>query len=169
MKTFKLILIIVSAFKIINYTENTDEIICTINVSEKDWKDNLMQVKQEKKRWYIIHYESKIWSDVKKHYDTEKQEYKNVLKMLKKYCEYLYKIHFVLKLDANILIAQLNWSANNLLEALVMNWIVWIQLFDFTVKHVLKNKHTAADELSHQLKIEDKNEEEKNIDDFIDF
>ena len=34
---------------------------------------------------------------------------------------------------------------------------------------MLKNKHTAADELSHQLKIEDKNEEEKNIDDFIDF
>ena len=38
----------------------------------------------------------------------KKQEYKNVLKMLKKYCEYFYRIHFVLELDANILIAQLN-------------------------------------------------------------
>src|SRR5436190_10771753 len=34
---------------------------------------------------------------------------------------------------------------------------------------MLRNKHTAADRLSHQLKIEDKNKKEKNINDFIDF
>ena len=89
--------------------------------------------------------------------------------MLKKCHEYLYKIHFVLELDANILIAQLNWSVNDLLKVLVMSWIAWIQFFDFTVKHVSENKHTAADELFCWLKIKDENEKEKNINNFINF
>ena len=104
MKTLKLILTTASAFKIINYIEDMNKVICAVNISEKNWEDNLMQVKQEKKRWYIIHYKNEIWSNVKKHYNTEKQECKNVLKMLKKYCEYFYRIHFILELDANILI-----------------------------------------------------------------
>ena len=72
MKTFKLILITVSALKIIDYTENTDKVICAVDVSEKNWEDNLMQVKQEKKRWHVIHYENKIWSDVEKCYNVKK-------------------------------------------------------------------------------------------------
>ena len=107
-KILKLVLTIVSALKIINYTENADEIICAIDINEENWEDNLMQVKQEEKRWHVIYYESKIWSDVEKCYNVRKQEYKNVLKMLKKCCDYLYRIYFVLKLDANILIIQLN-------------------------------------------------------------
>ena len=89
--------------------------------------------------------------------------------MLKKYHDYLYRIHFILELDANILIVQLNQSVNDLSEVLVTDWIMWIQLFDFTVKYVLRNKHTAADRLSCWLKIEDEDEKEKNINDFIDF
>ena len=34
---------------------------------------------------------------------------------------------------------------------------------------MLRNKHTVTNELSCQLKIEDENKKEKNIDDFIDF
>ena len=34
---------------------------------------------------------------------------------------------------------------------------------------MLRNKHTSADELSHQSKIEDENKKKKNINDFIDF
>ena len=89
------------------------------------------------------------------------------MKILKKCHDYLYRIHFVLELDANILIAQLNWSMNNLSEALVTDWIAWIQLFNFTVKHVSENKHTVTDRLSHQLKLEDEDKKKKNIDDFI--
>ena len=121
MKTFKLVLTTAFALKIIDYIEDADEIICAVDASRENWRDNLMQVKWKEKRWYIIHYESRIWSDVEKYYDTRKQECKNVLKMLKKYCKYLYRIHFILKLDANILIAQLNWSTNNLLKVFVMS------------------------------------------------
>ena len=48
-KILKLVLIIVSALKIINYIENTDEVICTVNISEENWRDNLMQVEWEEK------------------------------------------------------------------------------------------------------------------------
>ena len=60
MKTFKLVLTIVSALKIIDYIENADKVICAVDVSEKNWKNNLMQVKWEEKKWYIIYYESKV-------------------------------------------------------------------------------------------------------------
>ena len=87
--------------------------------------------------------------------------------MLKKYCDYFYRICFVLELNANILITQLNWSVNDLLKAFVMSWIIWIQLFDFIVKHVSENKHTVVNKLSHWLKIKNEDEKKKNIDDFI--
>ena len=72
MKTFKLILTIVSALKIINYTENADKIIYTVNISRENWKNNFMQVKQEEKKQHVIHYKNEIWSNVKKCYDTRK-------------------------------------------------------------------------------------------------
>ena len=45
MKTLKLVLTTASALKFIDYTEDADKIICTVNVNEEDWEDNLMQVK----------------------------------------------------------------------------------------------------------------------------
>ena len=58
---------------------------------------------------------------------------------------------------------------NDLPDILITSWIAWIQLFDFTVKHISENKHTAVNELSCWLKIEDENEKNENIDDFINF
>ena len=84
MKTLKLILIIVSALKIINYIENMSKVIYAVNTSKENWENNFMQVKWNEKRWHIIHYKNKIWSDVKKHYDMRKWKYKNILKILKK-------------------------------------------------------------------------------------
>ena len=72
MKTFKLILTIVSALKIINYIENANEVICIVNVSEKNWRDNLMQVEWKEKKQHVIYYENEIWSEIKKHYDVKK-------------------------------------------------------------------------------------------------
>ena len=88
--------------------------------------------------------------------------------MLKKCCCYLYAVQFILELDANTLVAQLNWSASNLPGALVTRWIAWIQLFNFMIWHIPGNKHTATDELSWRSKIEDEIVDEEDIDDFID-
>ena len=121
MKILKLILITASALKIINYIEDMSEVICMIDASREEWEDNLMQVEWDEKKWYVVHYKSEIWSDVEKHYNARKWECKNILKMLKKCCNYLYKIHFILEFNANILIAQLNWLANNLLKVFMTN------------------------------------------------
>ena len=73
----------------------------------------------------------------------EKSENKNVIKILAK----KYEIQFILKINTNILIAQLNKTASNLSEALITHWIIWIQFFDFIMQHVSDMKHQAADEL----------------------
>ena len=94
-----------------------------------------------------------------------------MLKALRKVRYWLYGVQFVLETDANVLVAQLNRSATNLLSALVTRWIAYIRLFDFVVRHVPKNKHTAADGLSRRPRTESDDIDEENkvdIDDFID-
>ena len=87
--------------------------------------------------------------------------------MLKKCWKYLYEVQFVLKVNVNTLITQLNKIMSNLSEALVTHWIAWIQLFDFTVQHVSDTKHQAADELSQRSKIKRESEDDENINNFI--
>ena len=52
-----------------------------------------------------------------------------------------------------------------------MQWIAYICLFDFVVRHVPGNKHIAADGLSRRPRMESNDIDEANevdIDDFID-
>jgi hypothetical protein len=116
-------------------------------------------------------YESGLWNQAEKNYDATKRECRGVLKALQKVRYWLYRVHFVLETDANVLVAQLNCSATDLPGALVTRWIAYIQLFDFEVCHVPGNKHTAADGLSRRPRTElddiDK-ANEVDIDDFID-
>ena len=42
MKILKLVLIIISAFKIIDYTEEADMIIYIININDEGWGGNFM-------------------------------------------------------------------------------------------------------------------------------
>ena len=80
-------------------------------------------------------------------------------------------MRFIIEIDVNTLIAQLNCSVADLLEILMIRWLAWIRLFNFNVRHVLDKKHIAADELSRKLR-ESSNDidevHEKNIDNFID-
>jgi len=59
-------------------------------------------------------------------------------------------VKFTLETNASILVAQLNQFATNLPKALVTRWIAYIQLFNFTVCHVLGTKHTATNRLSRR-------------------
>ena len=69
---------------------------------------------------------------------------------------------FTLKTNASVLVAQLNRFATDLPRALVTRWIAYIQLFDFTVCHVLGTKHTAVDGLSQRPCIESDNIDKAN-------
>ena len=88
-----------------------------------------------------------MWSKAEMSYDVTKRECHAVLKALQKVRYWLYGVHFVLEMDANVLVAQLNRSATDLPGSLVTRWIAYIRLFDFEVRHVPGHKHTAADGL----------------------
>ena len=49
-----------------------------------------------------------------------KREYRGVLKALQKLQHWLYTVHFVLKTDVNVLVAQLNRAALDLLGLLLI-------------------------------------------------
>ena len=117
-----------------------------------------------------MRYLSSLWSDAEKKYDAGKLECRGVLKALKKVRQYLYGVRFCLELDAKTLIAQLQGGATDLLGALVTRWLAWIRQFDFEVRYVAGQRHTALDALSRRLPTatdhldEDEEELEREID-----
>jgi RNase H-like domain found in reverse transcriptase len=122
------------------------------------------------RRQHLSRYKSRLWNKAERNYDATKRECCSVLKALQKVRYWLYGVRFVLETDTNVLVAQLNWSTTDLPRALVTRWIAYIQLFNFTVCHVLGTKHTAADGLSRRpcTKLDDINKANKvDIDDFI--
>ena len=80
-------------------------------------------------------------------------------------------MRFIIKIDVNVLIAQLNRSAADFSETLMIHWLIWICLLNFNVRHVFDKRHTAADKLFRRSREFSNNIDkvhEKNIDDFID-
>ena len=131
----------------------------------------MSQINSETSKNYSSHYESDLWTMFESKYNVMKRECRELLKTLKKVRFWLYRVRFIIEIDVNILITQLNRSAADLFEVLMTCWLTWIRLFDFNVRHVLDNRHTATDELSRRFR-ESSNDidkiHEKNIDDFID-
>ena len=79
--------------------------------------------KKEREKKHAIYYKNEIWSDAEQKYDTDKYKYIKILKILKKCKHYIYEMYFILKINTNTLVTQLNRSAINLLETVVMRWI----------------------------------------------
>jgi ribonuclease HI len=152
------------------YSDGAGEIILAADASLDGWGAVLMQLDAQGKR-HPSRYESGLWNQAERNYDATKRECRAVLKALRKVRYWLYGVHFVLETDANVLVAQLNRSATDLPGALVTRWIAYMRLFDFEVRHVPGNKHTAADGLSRRPRTGSDDIDEANevdIDDFID-
>jgi hypothetical protein len=99
-----------------------------------------------------------------------KKKCRDVLKILKKIRFYFYDVKFILKINARVLVDQLNRFDTDFSDAFVIRWLVWIRLFDFEVRHVLDIKHTAANDLfkkSSSFNDLKKVAEEKSIDDWV--
>jgi hypothetical protein len=107
-----------------------------------------LQENDENKDRYLGHYESRLWHKAKKRYDAGKRECHGLMKALKKFCSYVYGVRFHVETDTNTLVHQLNLPANNLPTAQVTHWIVWIRLFDFSVKHAARSVTGGPDGLS---------------------
>ncbi len=171
MNRLKLTLITALIMRSLNYSEQTEEIILVVNVSLQEWKAMLQQTALNSKNRHFVWYERELWNEQETRCDAEKWKCKDLMKTLKKICYWLYDTKFIIEININTLMMQLNQSASDLSEALMTWWLTWIRLFDFDVHHVLNCKHSALDELLRRLResSDDKDEtHEKDINDFID-
>jgi len=141
-------------------------IVLAVDASLDGWGGTLGQFDPEGHK-RVARYESGVWNEAEKRYDAGKRECRGVLKALQKTRFWLYGTHFILELDANTLVAQLNRAATDLPGALVTRWLAWIQLFDFEVRHVKGAKHGAADGLSRRPHFSDDSEDDIDIDEFV--
>ena len=167
----KLVLTTAPTLKFLNYSFLTDEIILAIDFSLKKWDTILFQINSETNKNHFSRYESDLWTMSESKYNIIKRECCELLKTLKKVRFWLYEVRFIIEIDVNTLIAQLNRFAADLFKTLMIRWLIWIRLFNFNVRHVLDKRHTATDEFSRKSRelLNDIDEvHKKNIDNFID-
>jgi hypothetical protein len=146
------------------------EVILAVDASMKGWGSVLMQEAPDKKRRNIVRYDSGVFSEVEQKYDAVKRECRAAAKALKAVRFYLYGIQFVLETDALTLVAQLNRSATDVPGSVVHNWLAWIRMFDFEVRHVSGKSNSAADALSRkpQTPADELYDDDEDLEDFID-
>jgi hypothetical protein len=113
----------------------------------------LQQEDQNKDR-HLCWHEGGLWNKAEKRYDPGKRECHGLMKVLKKFRNNVYAVRFLMETDANRLVHQLNLPANDQPGALVTRWIMWIQLFNFDVKHIPGRLHGGPDGLSQPSLIE---------------
>ena len=120
MNILKLTLTTASTLKLLNYFSLINEIILIMNFSLKKWDVIFSQVNFETDKRHFSRYENELWIKSKSQYDATKRKYRKLLKALKKVRFWLYKIRFIIEIDANILIAQFNRFIANLSETLII-------------------------------------------------
>jgi len=152
----------------LDYDSDAKDIILTVNSSKKEWGSCLMQKVKNSQCCHVCQYDSGVWTNAESRYDTDKQECRKLLKALKKVHTYLYEVFFIVKLNAQTLVSQLNKSIVDIFDALINCWIVWIQLFNFDILHVFDKKHQALNTLSQHPQAEDETDfNNSNIEDFL--
>ena len=169
MTTLKVALTTAPALVTICYDEGAGRIIVAFDASKKGWGAVIMQEDKNGKR-HPVRYEGGVWSTSESGYDAGKRECRAMLKALKKFRYWLYGTYFFVETDANTLVAQLNRSATDLPGALVTQWLAWIRLFDFEVKHIAGRRNVVADALSRRRPTDAEVEEaenEQDIDEWV--
>jgi len=132
----------------LDYSDEAGSIILMVDASGIGWGCALMQEIDGKR--HVARYESGVWNEAERIYDATKLECRAVLYAIRRLRSSLYGVHFILETDAQVLVHQLNGSANDVPGALIMRWIAYILLFDFTVRHIPGKKNSVADGLSRK-------------------
>ncbi len=168
MNKLKIFLLTELIIQQLDYDLDIKDIILTVNSSKKEWRFCLMQKVKNDQCCHVCQYDSGVWTNAELRYDTDKQECHRLLKALKKVCAYLYKVFFIIELNAQTLVSQLNRSTVNISGVFINCWIAWIQLFDFDILHVFDKKHQASNTLSWHSQTEDKTDSDNSdIEDFL--
>ena len=82
-----------------------------------------MQLTKNNWQQHVSRYDSELWLDVKFSYNAEKKECQELLKALKKIQTYLYEVFFVIELNIQTLVTQLNRNAADVLRTLINRWL----------------------------------------------
>jgi hypothetical protein len=94
-----------------------------VDTSLEGYRGYLGQRNIKTRRVRPTRYKSGTWSQAERKYDATKREYRGILKILKKLQVWLIRTYFVLKTDANMLVAQLNRAATDHPNALITRWL----------------------------------------------
>ncbi|KAI8679254.1 hypothetical protein NCS57_00202800 [Fusarium keratoplasticum] len=132
----------------LNYSEEAGEVILMVDASLLGWGCVLMQVIDGKRK--PIRFESGLWNPAETKYDATKRECRAVLYAFRRLRGMIYGIPFVLETDSQVLVHQINGKADDVPGSLVLRWISYLLLFDFTVRHVPGKKNRVADGLSRK-------------------
>ena len=124
-----------------------DKSILAVDFSLKKWSSILFQIDFETNKNYFSHYKNDFWTMFELKYNITKRECCELLKTLKKVRFWLYKMQFIIEINVNILITQLNRSAVDFSEILMIRWLTWIHLFDFNIRYVFDKRYIAINEL----------------------
>ena len=84
----------------LDYNSDAKDIILAVNSSKKEWEFCLMQKAKNDWCYHVCQYDSGVWTNTKSEYDAGKWECHRLLKAFKKVHAYLYKVFFIVKLDA---------------------------------------------------------------------
>ena len=94
-----------------------------------------------------MRHESGVWSKPKKKYNSGKCKGQALLQALQKMKVWLQGVKFIVEMDAKTILHKLNLEIVDLPGAMVTLWILWIWLFNFTVRHVARRKPFGSDGL----------------------
>jgi hypothetical protein len=117
-----------------------------------------------------ILFESCMFNRIKSKYSQLKVELYGIFQAVKELCHQIWGIHFSMEVDAKFLEQMI--KEPDLSNAPMTHWVSYIQLFDFSLRHVSAEKGKAQDGLSRkQLTNEDSDESdaESYLDKFFGF
>ena len=104
------------------YKNDINDIVLTVNSNLEKWKFCLIQLIKNNWQQYVCRYDNELWLDTEFSYNTKKKCWE-LLKTLKKIQTYLYRVFFVIKLDTQTLVTQLNRSVTDVSETLINKWL----------------------------------------------
>ena len=92
----------------------------------------MLSQQQDDGQLHPARYESGIWSDAERKYDALKLECRELLKALKKFRFWLFGRYFSVQMNSQALVWLLNQPSNDLSNAMITRWLIYIRLFDFS-------------------------------------
>ena len=151
------------ALKTLVVSDGAGQIVVGVDGSLEVWGAILLQEDENKDRHRCC-YESGLWNNAEKRYDPGKRECRGLMKVLEKFRNYAYGVRFLMETDANTLVHQLNLPTNDLPGARVTQWIAWIRLFDFNLRHGTGRLNRGPDGLPPRSRGEGEPEPEEEYD-----